>query len=349
LKDKAGAASDLKKLYELGPGEPSVVDELSALLTEIGDHRSRVQLYEDQILRGKEVHDRADLARRVAGMWENELADPREAADAWRRVLRMKPGDAEAVAGLERAKANMLRRPAPAVSGDDVDTTAPAEASRDVSSMTPEATAGGSELAGSEESPGRSGVTRDANMSGSETAQTRDEPADSAGVLHQGQDAEGARSTYDDRARTMGITACADETGDRGIEGEPIGASPAITPSLVDDRHDPAKAIPIAVEEALAPDVLPVVDAQALPDSSNSAHDASAALTHPIEAANEGAQAIDGEELAADAEEDVVIADDFAEIIDDEDEVVPVEAEAAANKEPSGPTKRSVPPPLPRT
>ena len=32
---------------------------------------------------------------------------PREAADAWRRVLRMKPGDADAQAGLERAKADM--------------------------------------------------------------------------------------------------------------------------------------------------------------------------------------------------------------------------------------------------
>ena len=55
-----------------------------------------VQLYEDQILRGKDMNARAELARKVARMWEEQLADPREAADAWRRVLRMKPGDAEA-------------------------------------------------------------------------------------------------------------------------------------------------------------------------------------------------------------------------------------------------------------
>jgi hypothetical protein len=54
---------------------------------------------------------RAELARKVAQLWERELGDPREAADAWRRVLRMKPGDPEATAGLEGAKANMLRRP----------------------------------------------------------------------------------------------------------------------------------------------------------------------------------------------------------------------------------------------
>jgi hypothetical protein len=381
LKDKAGAASDLKKLYELGPGEPSVVDELATLLTEIGDHRSRVQLYEDQILRGKEVHDRADLARRVAGMWESELADPREAADAWRRVLRMKPGDAEAVAGLERAKANMLRRPAPSVSSDDVEPTARAETSPGVSAVTPEAAAGGSEPAGSEESPGGSGVTRDAR-SGSEPAQTRDavEPADSAGVLPQGPDAEGARSTFEDRAATIGIADSADErkrpqrAGDRDMETEPSGVSSTSPASLDDDSHDPANAIPIAVEQALAPDVAPLVDTQASPDSANSAHDPSAALIHPIEAAHAGALAIDAEEavaadaeqavaadaeqavaanaeeaVTADAEEDVVIADDFAEIIDDEDEVVAVEAEAAAKKEPSRPAKRSVPPPLPRT
>ncbi|MGO8992357.1 MAG: hypothetical protein ACLQVI_03450, partial [Polyangiaceae bacterium] len=56
---------------------------------------------------------RAELARKVARMWEEQLADSREAADAWRRVLRMKSGDAEATAGLERAKQNMLKKPDP--------------------------------------------------------------------------------------------------------------------------------------------------------------------------------------------------------------------------------------------
>jgi len=72
-----------------------------------------VQLYEDQILRGKDMTARADLARKVARMWEEQLADPREAADAWRRVLRMKQGDPEATSGLDRAKSNMLKKPEP--------------------------------------------------------------------------------------------------------------------------------------------------------------------------------------------------------------------------------------------
>ena len=103
------------------------MDELSALLTELGDYRGMVQLYEDQILRGKDMSARAELARKVARMWEEQLADPREAADAWRRVLRMKQGDAEATAGLERAKSNMLKKPEP---GGEREAYAPPKLSR---------------------------------------------------------------------------------------------------------------------------------------------------------------------------------------------------------------------------
>lgn len=114
--DKVGAAADLKKLHDLSPNDHAVMEQLSALLTELGDFRGMVQLYEDQILRGKDMNARAELARKVARMWEEQLQDPREAADAWRRVLRMRAGDAEATAGLERAKSNMLKKPDPGAS-----------------------------------------------------------------------------------------------------------------------------------------------------------------------------------------------------------------------------------------
>ena len=89
------------------------MNELSSLLLELGDHRGMIQLYEDQILRGRDPGLRAELARKVARLWEEELGDAREAADAWRRVLRMKAGDPEATAGLERAKTGKLKRPPP--------------------------------------------------------------------------------------------------------------------------------------------------------------------------------------------------------------------------------------------
>ncbi|HEY2511242.1 MAG TPA: hypothetical protein VGI39_10310 [Polyangiaceae bacterium] len=116
MSNPTGAAADLKKLHDLSPNDHAVMEELSALLTELGDYRGLVQLYEDQILRGKDMSARAELARKVARMWEEQLTDAREAADAWRRVLRMKAGDTEAQAGLERAKQNMLKKPDPGAS-----------------------------------------------------------------------------------------------------------------------------------------------------------------------------------------------------------------------------------------
>ena len=104
LRDLAGAAADLRKLHDLSPSDQTVLDELYLLLRDLGDYRGMVQLYEDQILRGKDMNARAELARKVARVWEEQLADVREAADAWRRVLRMKAGDPEATQGLERTK-----------------------------------------------------------------------------------------------------------------------------------------------------------------------------------------------------------------------------------------------------
>jgi cellulose synthase operon protein C len=110
LGDLQGAATDLKKLHDLAPSDQAVMEDLAQLLTELGDYRGMVQVLEDQILRGKDPAARAELARKVAILWEERLSDAREAADAWRRVLRMKAGDPDAQAGLERAKTNQLRK-----------------------------------------------------------------------------------------------------------------------------------------------------------------------------------------------------------------------------------------------
>ncbi|AKT41040.1 hypothetical protein [Chondromyces crocatus] len=110
LGDRKGAAVDLKKLHDLSPADQDVMNDLSSLLMDLGDHRGMIQLYEDQILRGRDQGLRAELARKVARLWEEEIGDARESADAWRRVLRMKAGDPEATAGLDRAKTGKLKR-----------------------------------------------------------------------------------------------------------------------------------------------------------------------------------------------------------------------------------------------
>lgn len=109
LGDLAGAAADMKRLHDLAPHDQGVLDELADLLQKLTDFKGLVQLYEDQILRGKDMHVRAELARRVARVWEEQLKDTAESADAWRRVLRMKPGDVEAKEGLDRAKSKQLK------------------------------------------------------------------------------------------------------------------------------------------------------------------------------------------------------------------------------------------------
>jgi tetratricopeptide (TPR) repeat protein len=116
LEDSAGAADDLKRLHELAPGDDGILRQLEALYAELGDYRGLVQLYENQILRGRDPNARAELARRVALIWRDKLKDARETADAWRRVLRMKPGDSEAKEGIALAKRAMpfRRTPAPA-------------------------------------------------------------------------------------------------------------------------------------------------------------------------------------------------------------------------------------------
>ncbi|MCK6590413.1 MAG: hypothetical protein L6Q76_22850, partial [Polyangiaceae bacterium] len=62
LGDRKGAAVDLKKLHDLSPADQDVMNELSALLLDLGDHRGMIQLYEDQILRGRDPAQRAELA-----------------------------------------------------------------------------------------------------------------------------------------------------------------------------------------------------------------------------------------------------------------------------------------------
>ncbi len=111
LVEPVNAAADLKKLHDLSPTDQAVMDELAGLFMELNDYKSLVQLYEDQILRGKDMNVRAELARKVARIWEEQLADGRESADAWRRVLRMKAGDSEATQGLDRSKSNQLKKP----------------------------------------------------------------------------------------------------------------------------------------------------------------------------------------------------------------------------------------------
>jgi cellulose synthase operon protein C len=126
----------LKKLHDLSPADQDVMNDLSNLLMELGDHKGMIQLYEDQILRGRDPAMRAELARKVASIWEEDIGDAREAADAWRRVLRMKAGDPDATAGLERAKTGKLNRRLPPPPVPEAPPPPPPESTSDIDPAT---------------------------------------------------------------------------------------------------------------------------------------------------------------------------------------------------------------------
>lgn len=109
LDDESGAAEDLKKLYEISPGDTEIAEQLEAHYQQTHDTRGLVHLYEDRILRSRDALLRGELARKVAVLWQEELKNPRETADAWRRVLRLNPSDLEAKENLDRAKLEMRK------------------------------------------------------------------------------------------------------------------------------------------------------------------------------------------------------------------------------------------------
>ncbi len=191
LSDPPGAAADLKRLHDLSPADTAVMDQLSLLYVQLEDYRGMVQLYEDQILRGKEPAARAELARNVARLWQGKLGDPREAADAWRRVLRMKAGDPEAVAGLEHAKANMLKRSSEAPSAPLHTELAPGTApvAKEVPPVEPEAAPVVAEAAveaseAAEVAPAEAEVApAEAEVAPAEAAKAEAEPASAEAAL----------------------------------------------------------------------------------------------------------------------------------------------------------------------
>jgi hypothetical protein len=358
LDDKTGAAADLKKLHDLSPNDQSVMDELSALLTELGDYRGMVQLYEDQILRGKDMNARAELARKVARMWEEQLADPREAADAWRRVLRMKQADPEATAGLERAKSNMLKKPEP---GGEREAYAPPKL---VSSppKTPAPPA-------AEQSSPRTDRLEDRQTPQppeAEMAALRAQSIpDEAGWSAQGSEGEnGEHEPVADEGEGAEVGEQEPEPiqpvrrRDLFFRGEP-GDAPheagAPTQAELDRATRPAGSEDMVVLEQ----TYPPEDAEAMLRTAErgSGEFLDSPLARPPKLSDRPPHAAGADEvidLTASGEsvavndDEVIIADDLAEMIDVEDEAGPATEESPDDKKESPSTKRSVPPPFPR-
>ncbi len=234
LSDAPGAAADLKRLHDLSPSDTAVMDQLSVLYVELEDYRGMVQLYEDQILRGKDPAARAELARKVAKLWEEKLSDPREAADAWRRVLRMKAGDPEAIEGLERAKSNMLKRTS---SESEAEARPPvAEPVAVAAPVTPAVPAPPAASAATAKpgKPDKKSKTGSATAEvGSESTPTAEaSPSEADAKAEADEIAEGGPATGDVEAPTAAVAAAGDEAAPKPPVAEPSpGADVAAAPS----------------------------------------------------------------------------------------------------------------------
>jgi hypothetical protein len=301
------------------------MDDLTSLLMELGDYRSMVQVYEDQLLRGKDMTARSELARKVARMWEEQLEDPREAADAWRRVLRMKAGDVEATTGLERAKSTMLKKPDP----DAVDAYAPPKLGPPGTVMPPPPRAPSATPSGSPQAP-------------------PSEPKEDPVVDAQAKDGEAPVPEMGEDVDTPipGVEEDLD-TGESAAEGEAqdseAPAPPDVAPAAPFADVDLAFAqITITTEQKpnpAAPSSEPLI-----PGDESSGLDLSD-LDDPAPVATSSGPSLPEPPRSGPAEEgDILVIDDIAEELEDLDA-----GAAPPDSNESAPARASsVPPPLPR-
>jgi hypothetical protein len=264
-----------------------------------------VRVFEDQILRGKDMSARAELARKVARMWEVELSDAREAADAWRRVLRMKQGDPEATAGLDRAKSNMLKTLDPS------------------SERRPSAAPGSTET-----SEPTGAENTEVAVSHARAQESEDTPEPQA--------PEPARDDHAGPSRTEDTPVVA--SGSATTEGSGVLS---LLESIADEdrtRFDQATVPALPAEDAF-PKATP------LPIDFSDATLPHAAAPPPTE--SELIIDVDASGEAPALDDEVLLADDLTEMVESDGDG---EGDAAAEEPPQAPlpSKRSVPPPLPR-
>jgi len=142
LDDKTGAGADLKKLHDLSPNDQAVMDELSALLTELGDFRGWCSSTRTRSPR--QGHERPGRARAQGGAHVGRAAHG--SARGGRRVAAGPPHEAgghEATAGLERAKSKHAEE-AGATAGSARPTLRPSSSRRPLPLRRPSPAEGGS-------------------------------------------------------------------------------------------------------------------------------------------------------------------------------------------------------------
>ncbi|MFC1464375.1 MAG: hypothetical protein ACFLMY_05950 [Candidatus Brachytrichaceae bacterium NZ_4S206] len=142
LGQHAAAAEVWTRLSTVLAGDVEARERLRACLRATGRHQDLLVALERDLRRTSDAAERLALRKEVARVWERDLANRYEAIDAWKKVLKDAPDDAEAREALARLEAPRGARteaappvraevslPAPEVdAGDDyADLTDPSE------------------------------------------------------------------------------------------------------------------------------------------------------------------------------------------------------------------------------
>ncbi len=109
LDDNARAIDALQRARAIDPADPETGRALLAAYHAGGRWSALQDLYGD-LVRRRPPPERPALLRGLAGMLEAHMGDARAAADAWRALLRLVPGDAHAMGELDRLERAADRR-----------------------------------------------------------------------------------------------------------------------------------------------------------------------------------------------------------------------------------------------
>lgn len=104
LGDKLGRVDDgieaLRNLVEIAPKDRSALRLLQETLRKHNRHQDLLVALERELEMG--TTDKAEVYRAIAKVWDVSLKNAFEAKDAWKRVLKLSPDDAEARSALDR-------------------------------------------------------------------------------------------------------------------------------------------------------------------------------------------------------------------------------------------------------
>lgn len=106
LEEKLGryedAADVFRQLISVRRDDHDAADHLIVCLRKAGKHQDMLIALDREIRSAEDPERKLQLMREVASVWEKELANKWEAIDAYKKILKVAPGDAEATAAIER-------------------------------------------------------------------------------------------------------------------------------------------------------------------------------------------------------------------------------------------------------